>query len=76
MSLRDALAVLVSHFDADQHRERHAAAMDLIADEEKKASARSATKPFAEAAARSRRQATNSVGTPEPVDARAGSVGN
>lgn len=36
MSLRDALANLYSRFDADQHRERYAAAADLIADEEKR----------------------------------------
>jgi peroxiredoxin len=36
MSLRDALADLYSRFDADQHRERYAAAADLIANEEKR----------------------------------------
>jgi hypothetical protein len=36
MSLRDALANLYRRFDADQHRERYAAATDLIADEEKR----------------------------------------
>ncbi len=36
MALRDALAGLYSRFEADQHRERYAAAAHLIADEEKR----------------------------------------